>query len=791
MKKIFLLLILTTFISIAYGQKELNTRLVSNVTLDDGEEGNDIWGYVDSLGVEYAILGTTRGTRIYSLEDKANPIERIFIPGATSIWRDMKSYKSFVYVTTDQGADGLLIIDMTNAPENITYRFWQPELTIGNIPEVLQKCHNIYIDTTDGHAYLAGCNNGRGGVLILELDEMGSDPIHVGTEDVAYAHDVFVLNGLMYTSDLTRGFGVYDISDKSNPTLLASELTTTQFTHNAWTSPDGKYLFTTDEKRNAALDAFDLTDLNDIVYLGSWKPIETINTGVIPHNTHYHNGYLYTSWYTDGLIVKDVKDPSNIVEVAAYDTYIGDDIGNGFKGLWGTYPYLPSGYILGSDIEEGLFIWQTTDNYGNVGIASAARLEGRVIDIMDQTPIANAFIRIISDINNLSESDAIGEYKTGIAKGGTFLVEVSHEDYGVDTFSVVLEEGETREVDFKLGSIPTTGVVYNEFGEPLMGAKVVRYNALTGREDVFVADDEGRYNFDINPADSLHLFVGQWGYLPKKMIVSGVEDLPEIVLEAGYADDFFVDLGWTVIEESEAGNWEIGEPMGIYFGDVLVETDGDDMDDIGYKCYVTERNSGSLGENDVDGGTTVLMSPDMDFTGYMGAKINLSYFLVALDSDMPSTDRFIISISNGDDDLDIYDSKTPTTDWESLTLVVNDDMIAFSETMNVMIKAQDVDGSNFVEAQVDVFSVELSESTISSVEEVDNDISIFPNPTSNRVKITGVAPEKIWISNTSGEVLISWNAAYEIEVSELLNGLYILNIQDANGQLHTRKLIKM
>ena len=97
-----------------YGQLTFNMELVSSI--DNGESGNDIWGYVDSTGVEYAIMGTRATTKIWSLEDPSNPIERASIPGPVGTWRDIKSFEDHIYVTSDQGTDGLLIIDMSGAP---------------------------------------------------------------------------------------------------------------------------------------------------------------------------------------------------------------------------------------------------------------------------------------------------------------------------------------------------------------------------------------------------------------------------------------------------------------------------------------------------------------------------------------------------------------------------------------------------------------------------------------------------------------------------------------------------
>ena len=64
-------------------------------------ELNDIWGWVDSSGNEYAIVGMNNGTSIIDLSDPLSPQEVLFVPGMNSIWRDIKTYGHYAYVTTD------------------------------------------------------------------------------------------------------------------------------------------------------------------------------------------------------------------------------------------------------------------------------------------------------------------------------------------------------------------------------------------------------------------------------------------------------------------------------------------------------------------------------------------------------------------------------------------------------------------------------------------------------------------------------------------------------------------
>ncbi len=76
---------------------------------------NDVWGYVDELGNEYAIVGTTKGTSVVDVTDPSNPFEVFWIAGSESIWRDPSVHGDYAYITTE-ASDGLLIIDLSPLP---------------------------------------------------------------------------------------------------------------------------------------------------------------------------------------------------------------------------------------------------------------------------------------------------------------------------------------------------------------------------------------------------------------------------------------------------------------------------------------------------------------------------------------------------------------------------------------------------------------------------------------------------------------------------------------------------
>ena len=168
------LLLILLFFSVGISA-QLNVELLSNIPYDS--DGSDIWGYVDDDGSEYAILGTQVGVAVINVTDPRNPFEIEFIDQQSSIWRDMKSWGDFVYVTSDQNGttDGLLVIDMSSLPDSVSYRNINPEIEgFGTI----NTCHNIYIDEF-GFAYLAGCNLNNGGLLVFDVASEPGEPAFV------------------------------------------------------------------------------------------------------------------------------------------------------------------------------------------------------------------------------------------------------------------------------------------------------------------------------------------------------------------------------------------------------------------------------------------------------------------------------------------------------------------------------------------------------------------------------------------------------------------------------------
>ena len=325
--------------SLVFSQGSLNMDVVGQLSYPQGT--NDVWGYSDGM-IEYALVGTRTGFSVVDITCPVNPIEVFFINGSQSIWRDIKTWQNYAYVTTE-AEDGLLIVDLSD-PTGETYVYTE---------QFFSASHNIYIDE-NGYAYIFGADTGEGGAIILDLNNDPMNPTLAGIFNDYYLHDGMVRGDTLWGSAVYAGvFSIIDVSDKANPVILSSYPTSCDFTHNAWVSDDNNYLFTTDEQSGCYIGAYDVSDIfniSEIDLIQDWTQSEV----VVPHNTHVLGDYLVTSYYTSGITIVDASDPFNLVEVGYYDT--SPLSGGDMDGCWGAYPYLPSGLILATDQAEGLFV---------------------------------------------------------------------------------------------------------------------------------------------------------------------------------------------------------------------------------------------------------------------------------------------------------------------------------------------------------------------------------------------------------------------------------------------------
>ena len=708
-------------------QLDSNLEMLSlNPFISPSDGGSDIWGYTDENGVEYAIIGRQMGISVWDVSEPTDPELLYEIPGASAVWRDMKTFNDRVYIVNDNSnegigdnvGDGLVIIDMSGAPSNISHTV-VTDLPFG---APIHKCHNIFIDEDSGYAYLFGCDNNTSGAVILDLNQNPDMPSMIGTYFESYVHDGYVRNDTLYACQVFDGtMAIIDVSVPSSPVIINQWVTSSNFTHNCWLSDDGRTLYTTDEVSGAFIDSYDVSNPLNVVRLD--KIQSSPGEGVIPHNTFCVGDFLVTSYYRDGVTIHDAKYPDQIVEVGRYDTspnYSGD----GFNGCWGVYPYFPSGNIIASDIEEGLYVLRPTYVY-------SSRLEVNVSN--NGNPLQGASVTLVeAGLNEITS--VIGQVRMSTLDEETYTVLIERDGFVSQTSEVQMQAGERVVVEVELEALEsfTANIsVVNEFGIAVPEANVIIVNEFSGQ-----TNQNGVSSFSFFSLDGpLEIIVGAWGYQTTVLSEQLNADNPslEIVVNSGYDDGFFFDYGWTVSGDAVAGNWERATPNETFFQNNLYTPSQDATSDYGNFCFVTGNGTETTTSHDVDDGNTVITSPSFDLSTY-GEPI-LSYdrfFANGGGQGDPLNDQLTISISNGNETV-ILNEVMPLDDpfqWVSESHQLKD-FIELTNDMRLFVETGDLANSgHVVDAAFDAFKIldeappELYALTGSVKDENDN---VIPN----------------------------------------------------------------
>ncbi|WP_420460253.1 choice-of-anchor B family protein [Neolewinella sp.] len=687
---------------------QLNTELVGN--LDYEVDVNDVWGYVAPDGTEYALLGLYDGVAVISLADPASPVEVARVRGQDSNWRDMKTYGEFGYVVADEGDAGLTVIDLRSLPDSISYSTQQ--YTVPDFERAFVRAHNLYVDNERGLIFTAGGdrNLNDGGILIFDAaaDPLAPPLVAVGPE--TYAHDVYVQDGVMYASEIYRGeLALYDVTELTNITKLGVTPTPFAFTHNAWATADGRTVFTTDERANASVAAFDLSDYGDIRLLDEYRPLSSLDTRTIPHNVHVIDDFLSISYYTDGLRVVDASDPANLIEVANYDTWPGAD--GGFNGDWGAYPFLPSGLTLVSDRATGLYVI-------DVDYKRAARLAGTISNAVTGAPINGAEVVILDAYLNRGTTNAAGRYATGVvvSETDTYRVRVSAPGYFADTVSVRLTSGQeaVQSVALEPQIVATTTLSLRDriTDEPIGEGQVLLVrDSLQYRA---VGDTLAQVTLTDVPSQGYRLTATAWGYRELRIPEVEVTALADTVLylERGYADSFISDLGWSVTGDTTAGAWQRG-PAG-------------DVQDL---AYLTGRVDSLTGDTiGVVSGRTVLVSPYIDLRAYRDSAI-LSYAYYVVNEILDPGDSLRVELAGPAGAVLLAAYGSTGGEWlkDSIDLI---GMAGLSDSLQLRISVGKQGADGRIEAGFDDFFIRDGDLT-APVGQVASDrvaLRVYPNP---------------------------------------------------------------
>ena len=350
---------------------------------------SNLWGFVDLDDQrEYAVVGHRNGTVVVDVTVPGNPVIVGNIPGNPSLWREVKVYqvaspgggphRAYAYISTEAPGGGLQIIDLSNLPTSIS---------LANTLNEFSTSHTLYISNVDyasnaalpgqqAYLYIAGSNVAGGAFRIYDL----ADPVHPALVTPApagngYMHDS---TSMLITDNRTTqcanahnpcevlvdfnetSVDLWDVTEKSAPARLSTTTyPTATYVHSGWPTQDNRFIIVHDEldelrrSLNTHIYTLDIADLRTPSLVTSYVGATTSTD----HNGYNIGNRYYVAHYKRGLVIFDSTSPTSLTEVGSFDTYLTPSANSaGTDGAWGTYPFLPSGTLLVSDIENGLFL---------------------------------------------------------------------------------------------------------------------------------------------------------------------------------------------------------------------------------------------------------------------------------------------------------------------------------------------------------------------------------------------------------------------------------------------------
>lgn len=311
------------------------------------------WGMAVN-GHEYAIAGGAQNVLVLDVTNPEKPELAGKFRGTATTIREFKSYKNRLYAVAGGGTEGLMIIDFSNAPAKIERVYYSNEF--------FNFSHTITLDTLSGKIYLNGGNAANNGVTILDISQNPNRPSLIGNVPLpgGYVHDAYVRKDTLYTSSGYSGYHIFDMHNPLVPKELA-QMNSGGYNHNSWLTTKGDFAYYTEEiPAGQPVRIVDLRKLNagEIESVGTLldRGIPDGPSAPIPHNLYIKDDLLFLSQYEDGLLLYDIAQPMSPKLLARYDTHPENMQYTGYYGNWGSYPWLPSGNIVTTDMQNGIFM---------------------------------------------------------------------------------------------------------------------------------------------------------------------------------------------------------------------------------------------------------------------------------------------------------------------------------------------------------------------------------------------------------------------------------------------------
>ncbi|MBU1702181.1 MAG: S8 family serine peptidase [Candidatus Eisenbacteria bacterium] len=387
------------------------------------------------------------------------------------------------------------------------------------------------------------------------------------------------------------------------------------------------------------------------------------------------------------------------------------------------------------DVQAAL---QLTLDWNNYSI-----LSGVVFDASSLNPVPNA------DVTLFHTGSFISYKETKSRSDGSFVFVIPSDSYNIvtdefyylaDTTMVTAPPGPHRMDDILIeprALSVLTGIVRDSETSDSLEAVTLRISDAP--VESVVTDTAGVYVFNNVPIGRDVLVVAvRFGHLPQSDQITCLADTTtlDFYMPFGVMDDFEMDQGWTVGapgDDAYFGLWERIDPAATYDLGVVVQPEDDFTVDPGVTAFITGGNLPGAGSvwNDVDGGTTTLLSPIFDLTRSPNPLMRLSTWY-SNHTGAYTDDAFTVDISADSGQvwttLDLFSESH--NEWEMSQWILSD-FVDITNAMQIRIVAWDGGENSTVEVGIDellIFNVASSVDDHNSLNIVPLSLSAMPNP---------------------------------------------------------------
>jgi choice-of-anchor B domain-containing protein len=718
---------------------------------------NDVWGYVDKSGNEYALVGLFNGMSIVDVSKSSEPVEVYRSLGPETIWRDIKVYENYAFVT-NEAKNGMRIYDLSGLPDSYEIPFKDFD---GEEDKKFDTAHNLFIDEK-GRAFVVGTNRNKG-MIIYDLLEDPWNPKEIGFYDEVYIHDIYARNDTAYPALINDGdFYILDLSDINAIQKVSSHPTKDLQTHNTWLSIDGDYLFTTDEVNGAEIGVYDISDKQNPEKVEFFKA--RLLGDEMPHNVLVKDSLAFISYYKEGVIVLDISNPENVVEVDRFDTDPSNN-GPGSSGAWGVYPFFSSGKILVSDIEKGLFIFEFVSQ-------NAAYLEGTVKDKETLLPLNGVIVKVLEN-GKEDKTYFDGIYKVGRINSGELRAEFSLTGYKTKILNVEVSENQITLKDVLLEKKEVGSLVINLSLDDSDIPNEVSVSILGKDYQKEIKVDSSCVVLNELPEGDYTVYIGKWGYANHCFTINidSFGDSVFVELTKGYFDDFSANQSWNVFSVEGDPIWERAQPKPSFDTNTGLQYDPSEdasNTDCNDWAYCTGINSEISATETTVNWTNYLVSPEFKISSpYVDATISYSYWLALSEN---SNDTIKLGLISGEDTTYFkkYTVDNEMLEWQKSKFKVSN-LFNSSGTFKFIVRVtDDLTPWDIVDFAIDDFLIEFE----NSIEEIK---SICLEPSDYGWKII-CGKKHFSIMNSIGQVIKIGNSDF-IDLIGCKSGFYVVRLE--------------